>query len=215
MCGRVSAPAPSVGLGSRIPPLPSPRHIPRELNAPNLAFHINMALKLESVQKPGLDYPAPLVRRIADALKPSFDAHATLQTWLEVDGTTVQVTLGCLPSGKASRHNCPAKPHAATEIVKSVAVGTAPLRILVTLASVDHAVALGTAIARAFPLYSHKTSGGAGEKPPRKVKRSRESAIVGHDSLPPCLPPSLDGPSSLIRHLATHEPKKKTGGGGL
>lgn len=74
----------------------------------------------------------------------------------------LQVTLGCLPSGRASRHNCPAKPHAATEIVKSVAGGSGPLRILVTLASVDHAVALGTAVARAFPLYNHKSTAGAG-----------------------------------------------------
>lgn len=74
----------------QIPPYNQPQS--RELNAPNLAFHINMALKLESVQRPGLDYPAPLVRRIADALKPTFDSHAALQTWLEVDGTTVQVS---------------------------------------------------------------------------------------------------------------------------
>ena len=119
------------------------------------------------------------MRRITEKLSPGFDAHCTLDTWLEVDGTTVRVTLGCLPSGRASRHNCPAKPHAATDIVKAVAGGggDAPLRILVTLASVDHAVALGTAIARAFPLYHNKSSkkgggaaNGGGEKPPRRVR---------------------------------------------
>lgn len=142
-----------------------------------MAFHINMAVKLSSVQTPGLDHPAPLMHEVTKKLSPSFDSHATLDTWLEVDGTTVRVTLGCLPSGRASRHNCPAKPHAATEIVKAVAAGDGPLRILVTLASVDHAVALGTAIARAFPLYSNKSSKGTGaanggEKPPRKVDPS-------------------------------------------
>ena len=151
-----------------------------------MAFHINMALKLSSVQTPGLDHPAPLMHEVTKRLSPSFDSHATLDTWLEVDGTTVRVTLGCLPSGRASRHNCAAKPHAATEIVKSVASGDAPLRILVTLATVDHAVALGTAIARAFPLYSNKSSPKAagagagangGEKPPRKVRFGSGSGL--------------------------------------
>lgn len=157
----------------REPPA-TPTH--RELNAPNLAYHINQCVKLSSVQAPGLDPPAPLIRLVTEKLRPSFDSHATMDTWLEVDGTTVRVTLGCLPAGRASRHNCPAKPHAATEIVKSVAGGDGPLRILVTLASVDHAVALGTAVARAFPLYSNKSKSAVvspsngGDKGARKVE---------------------------------------------
>ncbi len=115
---------------------------------------------------------------MTEKLSPTFDSHTCLDTFLDVDGTMVRITLGCLPSGPASRHNCVAKPHAATEIVKSVAGGDGTLRILLTLASADHAVALGTAVARAFPLYSHKggaSSGAAagangGSKPPRKVE---------------------------------------------
>jgi len=138
-----------------------------EFCGPNVPFYVNCAVKVSSLEHTGLDPPAPLLRAVTRKLSPTFDTHSCLDTWVEVDGTTVRVTLGCLPSGPASRHNCASKPHAATDIVKSVASGEGMLRVLITLASADHAVALGTAVARAFSLYSHKSSN---SKPLRKVE---------------------------------------------
>jgi probable aminopeptidase NPEPL1 len=134
---------------------------------PNVPFYVNCAVKVSSLEHTGLDPPAPLLRAVTSKLSPTFDTHSCLETWVEVDGTMVRVTLGCLPSGPASRHNSPSKPHAATDIVKSVASGEGTLRVLITLACADHAVALGTAVARAFPLYSHKSSN---SKPLRKIE---------------------------------------------
>ncbi|TFJ86193.1 hypothetical protein NSK_002401 [Nannochloropsis salina CCMP1776] len=142
-----------------------------DLCYPNLAFYVNRAVKVSSLDATGSDPSAPLLRAMANNLTPTFDRHFCSDTWVDVDGTLVRVTLGCLPSGEASRHNCPAKPHAATEIVKSVANGEAPLRILLALTSADHAVALGTAVARAFPMYSRKSNGSSSaSKPPRNVE---------------------------------------------
>lgn len=138
-----------------------------EFCSPNVAFYVNCAVKVSYLEHTGLDPPAPLLRAVTSKLSPTFDTHSCLDTWVDIDGTMVRVTLGCLPSGPASRHNCPSKPHAVTDIVKSVASGEGTLRILITLAAADHAVALGTAVARAFPLYNHKSSN---DKPLRKVE---------------------------------------------
>ena len=138
-----------------------------ELEAGNIPFHINMKMVGGSATQLQPGVGPPLLYKIAKKLRPGSDSPATDATYFEIDGTSVKVTLGCLPSAVASRHNAPSKPHAATDIVKGVASGEGTLRILILLASADHAVALGTAVARAFPLYSHKSS--AAGVAPRKV----------------------------------------------
>lgn len=129
-----------------------------------------MAIAASDLQKPSLGPMGTLLYHVSEKLSPSFDAPASESTWLEIDGTTVKVTLGCLPTAIPSRHNSPSKPHAATDIVKGVASGDSPLRIVLLLASADHAVPLGTAVARAFSSYSQKSSVQHSSKPPRTVE---------------------------------------------
>jgi hypothetical protein len=108
-----------------------------------------------------------LLASVAEKLSPTNDTPSSLDSHVQVGGSLVRVTLASLPTYVPSRHTAPAKPHAATDIARGHASGDKPLRILLLLSSAEHAVALGTAVARAFPLYSRK-SGPA--KPPRKVR---------------------------------------------
>lgn len=65
--------------------------------------------------------------------------------------------VAALPS-KCSRHNTPSRAHALSKLVKTLTIGTNQYFVIVCEKSEVYASAC--AVARAFPLYSHKSSGG-------------------------------------------------------
>jgi len=96
------------------------------------------------------------------SLKPTYDSGSSTDTWYtNIPGNEpFRVTLAALPSKEASRHNCTAKPHAATELIRGCVktVDSKSVLIFVCTPTIEHTLPLGCAIPRAFPLYSAKTS---------------------------------------------------------
>lgn len=66
---------------------------------------------------------------------------------------------------KASRYNTTSRAHAITRLVKSNVLNV-PEESIVLVCERDNIFASACAVARAFPLYSRKTSGGSGTKSP-------------------------------------------------
>jgi len=125
----------------------------------------------------GGDVVTSLLSSVVDKLSPSNDGGSSLDVFLPGSASTgnaIRVTLAALPSGTASRHNTPSRSHAAADLVKGFANGEYPLKVLILLTDKDHALALGTAVARVFPLYSQKSTA----KPPRKVSERGPSIII-------------------------------------
>lgn len=120
-----------------------------------------------------------LINAVVDKLSPSQDAGSSLDVFVACgnDQHVLKVTLAALPSGTPSRHNAPAQPHAASDLLKSASNGEGPLRVLLLLSSKQHALALGSAVARVLPLYTFKSTA----KPPRPV--SGEGAMRAHHNI--------------------------------
>ena len=100
------------------------------------------------------------------SLKPTYDSGSSTDTWYHLESSPshellpFRVTLAALPSKQASRHNCFAKPHAATDLIRGCVkpVDGKGALVIVCSPTLEHILPLGCAIPRAFPLYSAKTS---------------------------------------------------------
>jgi len=101
---------------------------------------------------------------LVSSLSPGDKSDGT-GTWLAGESPK-RLFIGALPSA-CSRHNSPAHPHALTGLAKKGAASKGNSEIVIALDDPAHALASGCAVARAFPLYSSKTS----EKPkaPRDI----------------------------------------------
>ncbi|BET02358.1 Cytosol aminopeptidase family, catalytic domain [Nesidiocoris tenuis] len=83
-------------------------------------------------------------------------------------------TLASLPN-KCSRHNCPARPHALSQIVRGTSSGSS--ETIVVVCPFADVLASASAIARSYPAYSKKTGGKQAE-----VTISVEFILVDGDS---------------------------------
>jgi len=95
-------------------------------------------------------------KMVAD-LRPR-DAGDATATWRDGDGP--KRVAAAVVSDLSSRHNCPSRPDVVTELVQKCAVGVRSVAVLLALDDDAHDLALGAAVARAFPLYSAKGSNG-------------------------------------------------------
>jgi len=82
--------------------------------------------------------------------------------------------VAALPT-KCSRHNAPSRAHALTKLVKNLTIGINQFFVIVCERSDVYASAC--AVARAFPLFSHKSGG-----PPPQITVSVEFILVGPGS---------------------------------
>ncbi len=98
---------------------------------------------------------APLWDNMVSSLSGG-DQGDSCQSWLAGE-TPQRLAIGVLPE-HCSRHNSPAHPHAVTSLVKSNAPGKGDVEIIAVLDKAEYAFATACAIARAFPLFSRKTS---------------------------------------------------------
>eukprot|EP00640_Fibrocapsa_japonica_P002026 CAMPEP_0113935174 /NCGR_PEP_ID=MMETSP1339-20121228/2379_1 /TAXON_ID=94617 /ORGANISM="Fibrocapsa japonica" /LENGTH=526 /DNA_ID=CAMNT_0000937235 /DNA_START=175 /DNA_END=1755 /DNA_ORIENTATION=- /assembly_acc=CAM_ASM_000762 len=132
----------------------------------------NSILKIDTISVEA-DGTKKLLSSIVDGLSPSTDSPASSELWLQPIGAggPRRVVLGALPTA-CSRHNSPALPHSVTQLVrtnKADAQKTGRLTVVLLLAESTHAFAAGTAVARAFSLYSRKTGTGASVLPEVEV----------------------------------------------
>lgn len=82
---------------------------------------------------------------------------SSVSTFVPTDATPVQVELHSLPTACA-RHNTPTQSHAVYDTLKKLFTGSQAKHVVLAVPD-EHVLASVAAAARAFPAYSHKTSG--------------------------------------------------------
>lgn len=85
------------------------------------------------------------------------DHGEAVSTWLVEGDHPHQLVLAALPES-CSRHNSPSHPHELTSLLKEHKPSGEDFEIIVALDHPSHATALCSAIARAFPIFSQKSS---------------------------------------------------------
>jgi probable aminopeptidase NPEPL1 len=92
---------------------------------------------------------------MVDACKPG-DFGQQTETWLSGQ-SPAKVIVGVLPEA-CSRHNSPARPHSIASLLKGRIPAAGEIAIILVLEEADHAVASTSAVARAIPSFTRKTS---------------------------------------------------------
>ncbi len=104
------------------------------------------------------------------------DNGAGTCTWVE-GKTAHQVSVGALPSA-CSRHNCTARPHAVSNVVRGHAPRKGVLEIIAAMERPEDALATACAVARAYPEFSLKSAKAGAKKPKARQVRL---LLVGPD----------------------------------
>ena len=111
---------------------------------------------------------------MVDACSPG-DAGKATETWLA--GTSPsKVVVGVLPE-ECSRHNCAARPHSITTLLKGKISAEGETCVILALEEASHAIAATSAVARALPAYTRKTA-------PVQARRRVNIALIADDEQP-------------------------------
>lgn len=105
-----------------------------------------------------------------DAISPG-DAGASASTFVGDDGE--RLIAAVLPDA-CSRHNTPTRAHAIAKLVGDATPSSGEIAVIVAIEEAAHAIAAASAVARALPLFSRKTS-------EQKARRVRVALLAGDE----------------------------------